>query len=62
MLTHKLKPYSGVFFWVSVFRTFENIKTKAMVLVIAKNEYEGEFHFLILHTKILILKCLYLAK
>ena len=44
MLTQKLKPYSG-FFLVSVFGNFDNIKTKAMVLVIAKMNMKVHFIF-----------------
>ena len=47
MLTRNLKPYSE-FFLVFCFRklgSFENIKTKAMVLVIAKMNMKVHFNF-----------------
>ena len=48
MLTHQLKPYSGFFkylFSEILQGSFENIKTKAMVLVIAKMNMKVHFIF-----------------
>ena len=52
---HKIKPYSGFFkylFLETVTGKFEKMKTKAMVLVIAKMNMKAHFNFLILSTKI----------
>ena len=52
---HKIKPYSGFFkylFSETVTGKFEKMKTKAMVLVIAKMNMKVHFNFLILSTKI----------
>ena len=52
---HRIKPYSGFFkylFLETVTGKFEKMKTKAMVLVIAKMNMKVHFNFLILSTKI----------
>ena len=62
---HKIKLYSGVFkylFSETVRGKFEKMKTKAMVLVIAKMNMKVHFNFLILSLKICENACIYQSK